>query len=138
MSEFNQRHSLNVTPPRAILPVLDKTKTIYKYWQKVSNSFPKPFRFGLGARIENLFIDILELQFLATFSKPTEKEIILRKTITKFDLLKFLIQISWENHYLTEKRYSFVSKELDIIGKELAGWKKFIENKNSHTNAGEI
>jgi hypothetical protein len=36
----------------------------------------KPFRFGLGAKIENLFIDILKLQFLV-----------------KFDLLKFLWKI---------------------------------------------
>ena len=113
------------------MPVLEKTKAIYRQWQKISNNFPKPFRFGLGARIENLFIDIIELQFIASFLKPQEKEALVAKTITKFDLLKFLTQISWENGYLKDKTYALLSKEFDIVGKELAGWKKFLENKNS-------
>ena len=113
------------------MPVLEKTKAIYKYWQKISNNFPKSFRFGLGARIENLFIDILEFEFIASFLKPQEKELFVAKAITKFDLLKFLCQISWENGYLKEKTYAFLSKEFDVVGKELAGWKKFLENKNS-------
>lgn len=119
--------------------MLEKTKEIYKYWQQITNNLPKPFRLGLGGRIENLFIDILELEFLAQFSKVVEKEPFLKKCIVKFDILKFLMQISWENNHIKEKQFIHISKKFEVVGKELAGWKKFIETKTPARNqTGEI
>lgn len=125
MSELNSQ---------SILPVLEKTKSVYRTWQQISDGFPKPFRFGLGARIENLFIDILELQFLAMFSNGFEKIDLVSKSIVKFDLLKFLMQISWENKHLKEKTYIPIGKELEQIGRDLGNWKKFLENKTPANN----
>ena len=111
--------------------MLQKTKAVYRTWQQISVSFSKPFRFGLGGRIEHLFIEVLELQFLAMFSKPSEKTELVSKSIAQFDILKFLIQLSWELQHLKEKTYIPISIELDQIGKDLLNWKKFLENKNS-------
>src|SRR3989344_2529376 len=122
---------LKIIPPPTILPVIEKTKAAYREWQRAVTNLSKPFRFGLGAKIENSFIEILEGQFRAAFAKPEEKQKLLADALIRFDLLKFFLQISWENGYLKEKTYIHVSKGLNDIGKELAGWKRFIENKNS-------
>ena len=113
------------------MPVLVRTKNVYKTWQHVSDSFPKPFRFGLGGKIENLFLEILEIQFLATFSQQREKIELITKCVIRLDVLKFFMQISWENKHLKEKIYIPISKELDQIGREVSSWKKFLGNKNS-------
>lgn len=117
--------------------MLERTKAVYRTWQQISDSFPKPFRFGLGGRIESVFLDVLELQFQAMFSKSTEKIILVSTSIRRFDLLKFLVQISWENRHLKEKTYIPISKELDRIGRELSGWKKFLESKTPARNDPE-
>ena len=111
--------------------MLEQTKAVYKAWQQLSESFPKPFRFGLGGKIEGVLLEVLELQFLAAFSKPEEKITLVTKSVTRFDLLKFLIQISWEHKHLKDKTYIPISQSLDQIGKELSGWKRYLEQKNS-------
>lgn len=113
------------------MPVLEKTKSVYRLWQKTAETLPKPFRFGLGSRIENLFTEILRLQFLAQFSRPSEKELLVRDCIVQFDTLKFFLQIAWENNHIKEKIFIALSKDLSEIGKELLGWKNFLEKKNS-------
>lgn len=44
------------------------------------------------------------------------------------------MQISWENSHIREKQFIHISKNFELIGKELAGWKKFIETKTSAQN----
>lgn len=127
----NIYHTPKSTPPRTILPVLENTKSIYKLWQKISISFPKPFRFGLGSKIEKLFLEILEIEFLLKYSKQNEKINLLNQATHKIDILKFFLQITWENGYLKEKKFTEISLKTESVGREIYQWKIYLEKQNS-------
>ena len=138
MSEFNSSHNThNPTPPRAVLqippakllPVLEKTKSAYKLWFNYRDTFPKKSRYTLGDKIDKYFLDILELLHVATYQKPDEKIITLRKTTLRLDSLKFFLSISWETKLLDTDKYITLSEHLHELGKIIGGWKKGLEVK---------
>jgi hypothetical protein len=49
--------------------------------------------------------------------------------ISKNDILKYLLQIAYENKFVKEKEYLELSGKLQEVGKILGGWKKGIEIK---------
>ena len=85
-------------------------------------NFPKKSRFTLGKKVDGLFIEVLELIFIAGYLPREHKLPYLKKAVGRFDLLKFFIQISWETKVLDNKRYVGISGQLDEIGKMLGGW----------------
>lgn len=82
-------------------------------------------------KIDRLFLEILEILFRAQYMKPEEKLRYLVAGNGKLDLLKFFLQIGWENKLIDTKKYSVLSEELDAVGRMLGGWKKGIEAKLS-------
>lgn len=52
------------------------------------------------------------------------------EAISKNDIIKYLLQIAWENKIVKEKEYLKLSAKLQEVGKILGGWKKGIEDKN--------
>jgi hypothetical protein len=61
----------------------------------------------------------------------------LGKAINRLDILKFFIQLTWEQKLVNNEKYLEISKELENIGKQLGGWKKGLEIKNSQNKLGE-
>lgn len=108
----------------------------YKYWFELKNHIPKTARYTLAGKVESLFVEVLELIFIAQYLPKEQKLPILRKAIMKFDTLKFFTQILWETKNLSEKHYELISLELQKIGKMLWSWKNGIESKTP-TRAGE-
>lgn len=104
---------------------------VYKLWHHYRNTIPKQSRFTLGTKIDTLFIDILELFYIASYLGKTEKLTVLQKTNGKLDVLKFFLQISWELKILDTKKYIELSQALDQVGKMLGGWKRGLESKLS-------
>jgi len=51
------------------------------------------------------------------------------QTLGKNDLLKFLLQIGWEQKVLDNKVYSALILSLDEVGRMLNGWKKNLQEK---------
>lgn len=49
--------------------------------------------------------------------------------ISKNDILKYLLQIAFENKFVKEKEYLELSEKLEDVGRILGGWKKGIEVK---------
>ena len=115
-----------------LLPVLEKTKTTYILWFNYRDTFPKKSRYTLGDKIDKLFLDILELLNIATYQKPDEKIITLRKTLLRLDSLKFFVMISWETKLLHTEKYIILSEHLHELGKIIGGWKKGLEAKDTH------
>ena len=123
----------NLPPPAKAPSVLFKAKTAYSHWLKLYRKIAKPERFGIGEKIDVLFLEILELAHSSRFASLPDKLPYLEKTIGKIDKVKFFLEISWENKLVTSKEYSELLKRLEEIGRELGGWKKGIINKNSHS-----
>ncbi|MEI6553202.1 MAG: four helix bundle protein [bacterium] len=106
-----------------------KLKESYGIWQVYLASFPKANRFTIGSKIDCIFIEAIEYAFLASYTHTEEKLNLLEKSISKIDLIKLLLQLSWEIKALDNKKYIILSERFNEIGKMLGGWKKQLENK---------
>lgn len=106
-----------------------KEKEAYQFWLVLHRDFPKTERYGLGRRIDNLFLEVLELSFTATYLPPEQKILLLGKTISRLDILKFLLQLAWENKLAPTEKYAKLSAKLEEIGRMLGGWRKGLQNK---------
>lgn len=83
----------------------------------------------MGAKIDNSFLDVIELLFLAQITNQNNKLPTLQKASSKLDLLKFFLQITWELKVLDNKKYIILSKPLNEIGRMLGGWLRTTEKK---------
>jgi len=83
----------------------------------------------LGGKIDSLFIEIIELLFVASYLGKQEKLPYLQKAIRKLDVLKFFFQVSWEIKALDNKKYISISERLNEIGRMLGGWIRGIQTK---------
>lgn len=81
----------------------------------------------MGARIENKFLDLLELSYIAYFIQREEKSQKISECIFTLDILKFLLTIAWEGKFLSHKQYEELAVKLDEIGKMFWGWKKSMD-----------
>ncbi|MDP2736742.1 MAG: diversity-generating retroelement protein Avd [bacterium] len=116
-------------PPPPTLPIIEKLKAAYKLWLDYLQHFPKIHRFTFGSKINALFLELLELIFIASYLPKELKNSQLAKAASKLDLLKFFCQITWENKLLDNKKYAVLSIELAQIGRMLGGWIKQLGKK---------
>lgn len=89
---------------------------------------PKGARYTIGARIENKFLDILELSYITYFTEKEKKMEKVSECILVLDTLKFLISVAWEGKLVSHKQYEDVALKLDEIGKMFGGWLKSFGN----------
>lgn len=97
-------------------------------WMNIVPHIPKGARYTIGARIENQFLDLLEIAYTAYFTERAKKAEKISDCILVLDILKFLISVSWEAKLISHKQYEMVALKFDEIGKMLGGWKKSLEN----------
>ncbi|MBI5153179.1 MAG: four helix bundle protein [Parcubacteria group bacterium] len=88
----------------------------------------KGARYTIGARIENTFLDLLELSYRAYFVEKEKKEEKISECILVLDTLKFLISIAWEGKLISNKQCEDVALKLEEVGKMFGGWKKNVTN----------
>ena len=81
-------------------------------------------RFSIGLKVDSLFIQTIENLFIASYKTGEYKTIHLNKASDVFDLLKFMLQITWEIKALDNKKYITLSQILIEVGKMLGGWQK--------------
>jgi len=82
----------------------------------------------MGTRIENKFLDLLELAYIAYFTKKEGKSEKISECILMLDVLKFLISVAWEGKIISHKHYGEIALKLDEIGRMLGGWKNSLNN----------
>jgi len=104
--------------------VLFRAKSLYSFWLDLYKKFPKPERFGIGQKIDNLLLETLENIFTLRFAKSENKIIFIERSINKIDKLKFLLEICWENKLISSKQQGSFLEKLENVGRELGGWKK--------------
>ena len=96
-------------------------------------NFPKTERFSLGQKIDLVFLDLLELTYTASFLPLEQKLAGLEKIMPRLDILKFLMQIAWENKLVHTSKYAELSQKLEEIGRMLGGWRKGLIQKKTLT-----
>ncbi|MFH1049230.1 MAG: four helix bundle protein [Patescibacteria group bacterium] len=124
MAQLNFHNSISFTPPppTGSISIIQKFLAVYKIWNEYRNHLPKKSRHTIGTKIDSLFLDTIELFFIASYLSKQEKIIYLRKASGKLDLLKFFLQIAWEIKSLDNKKYIILSEHLGEIGQMLGGW----------------
>ena len=118
-------------PPRELPQVILKSKETYRFWLTLYRDFPKVERYGIGNKIEQAFLDVLEYTFCLTYLPPEHKIPMLNKSITKLDIVKFFAQLAWESKLIPTDKYSELISGLEEIGRQLGGWKKGLQKKTS-------
>lgn len=97
-------------------------------WLTILPHTPKGSRYTIGTRVENIFLDLLELSYTTYFNQKEEKSYNLSACISKLDVLKFFVSIMWEAKLISHKHYEDIATKLDEIGKMLWGWKKSLDD----------
>lgn len=87
-------------------------------------------RFGLGARVDNLLLDLLETLRRATFATNADKINILTHAIIKTDSIRFFVQTAWEAKLISTQQFELVSVPIEDVGKMIGGWRKGLLTKN--------
>jgi hypothetical protein len=112
------------------LPVLAKAKNSYKLWHEILYNFPKVPRYTVGGKIDAQFLVMLEYIFRASMTSDKEKKLAyLEASIRSLDLIKFFLQIAWENKHIDTKKYMALSEPLEETGRMLGGWRKGMQSK---------
>jgi len=97
-------------------------------WLNIVPHIQKNARYTIGARIENKFLDLLELAYIAYFSKKEEKIEKISDCIFLLDKLKFIVSIAWEGKLISNRHFEEIAAKLDEIGRMLWGWKEKMKN----------
>ena len=121
MSELNPLKQ----PPR-LLPVLERAKTAYMLWLIVHRKMARSERFGIGDRIDSLWLDLLDVLRKATYATPAEKIVSLDEALRRVDSVRFFLQIAWESKLMAQSHFISLGKDIEEIGRMVGGWKKGI------------
>jgi len=89
---------------------------------------PKSARYTLGTRIENRFLDLLELSYNTYFTERDKKAAKIAECIILLDTIKFLITTAWEGKLISHGYYEELALKLEEIGKMLGGWQRSLNN----------
>ncbi len=87
--------------------------------------FPRAHRFTLGARMENLLFDILESLIEAKYKK--EKKSFLQRANLNLEKFRFFVRLCYDMRFINVKKYEYVSREVNEVGRLIGGWIKAIE-----------
>ena len=111
-----------------------RSKEAYALWHSSITNLKRVDRYTTGAKIDDIFLSLLELIFRACFAYDKfEKLSLVSQAIAKTDLLKFFLQIGWEHKIIDHKSYGALIILLDEVGRMLGGWKKNLGDKTNTT-----
>ena len=115
------------------MPVIEHFVSLYKLWYGYRDHFPKKSRYTLGDKMDSIFIEVLELLFVASYQQKGEKMPTIEKALRGVDTLKAFSRVAWELRILNEAKFIALSERLQDVGKMLGGWKKGLQTKTPLT-----
>ncbi|MFZ4500073.1 MAG: four helix bundle protein [Minisyncoccia bacterium] len=125
---MNQYHT--PPPPTQTPLVLVRAKESYEVWHKHLVNINRVDRYTIGAKIDEVFLSLLENIFRGIYAHDKfEKLSVVSQSLGKNDLLKFFLQIGWEQKVVDHKIYGALILKLDEVGRMLNGWKKNLQEK---------
>jgi hypothetical protein len=132
-----REHDPTKVSHKELLPLLQRIKAAYLLWYGFYQTLPKTHRHTLGARIDALWVEVIEVTAMAAFLTRQEKLPYVRLAIRKFDALKILMMVLWETKSLDDKKYIALSVHIEEIGKMFGGWSGQLQKQNSPGSLGE-
>lgn len=106
---------------------ITKTYDLMKWTFHHTAKYPKTYRYGLGSRIEEYCLCLLELQIEAVYSRDKINN--LRRANILLEKLRYLFRFSADMKVISIKSYEYGVRELDIIGKYIGAWINSIQKK---------
>jgi hypothetical protein len=137
MSEHDVKNRNEAPPPAKLVPVVERTKGIYKGWVPIHRDMARTERFGIGSKIDSLCLELLEELRKAVYASAQDKIRLLSEAIAKVDALRFFLQLAWESGLITNKQYIPLGKEIEEVGRMIGGWKKGLLTKTPPRIGGE-
>jgi len=104
-------------------------------WINIVPHIQRGARHTIGARIENKFLDLLELAYISYFTEKERKNEKITECILVLDTLKFLISVAWEGKLISNRQYEEVILKLDEVGKMFGGWRNSLKNTEKKNRA---
>lgn len=104
---------------------------MYKKWVEIHRNIERTVKFGLGAKIDNLFIELLELLRKSVYTPANKKIVLLEEASNKIDSSRFFLQLLWEMRLVSNKQYILLETDIQDLGKIVGGWKKGLLSKTS-------
>ena len=125
-------------PPPQLLPVIERAKAAYKIWLIVHRKMARSERFGIGDRIDKLWLDLLDSLRKAAYASIDQKLSSLEQAARAVDAVRFFIQIAWESGLMAQSHFISLGKDIEEIGRMVGGWKRGILSKNPpHSGDGK-
>ena len=108
--------------------ILQRIKEAYLIWMNIIPHIQRGARHTIGARIENKFLDLLELAYVTYFTQREKKAEKISECVLLLDTLKFLISVAWETKLISARQFKEVALKLEEVGRMFGGWKNNLEN----------
>ena len=112
------------------MPVIERAKNAYQLWVIIHRKMARTERFGIGDRIDSLWLDLLDSLRKAAYATSIEKISSLDEAIRRVDAVRFFLQIAWEAKLMAESHFISLGKDVEEIGRMVGGWKKGLLTKN--------
>lgn len=110
------------------IPAFTKLYDIILWLMPQVEKFPRDMKFTLGDRIMNILLDALGMLIEAAYVK--DKEPLLRKFSIQLEKTRVLLRLSKDREALSIKKYEYISKEMDELGRMTGGWLKAERGKD--------
>lgn len=104
------------------MPLLHKLDEFYQSVYLLSRRIPKRHRFGIFAKIETIYFDLLELIIYAAFENKNHKTSLLSGARIKTEILKRLIRMAVNLDVIQKNQYLTLQALLQEISKMINGW----------------
>lgn len=88
-------------------------------------------RFGVGKKIDDLLLELLELLRQSEYTAPEPKILLLEKVALVIDGLRFFLQLSWDADLIQDMPYANLGQMIEEIGRMAGGWKRGLIAKTS-------
>ena len=116
-------------------PVVEKQYQLILWMLPKMAKFPKDQRFLLADRIERLLLDILEMLIAAVYTK--RRSSLLMKVNMKLNVLRYLMRIACDMHYVNMNGYEYFSNSALEIGQMTGGWLKVARTRGENIDAND-
>jgi hypothetical protein len=110
------------------ITVLPLHYDLFVWYANKLGSYPKKFKYNVGERIINCFLDILESIIEAQYTSK-KKSHFLRKANLSLEKLRFLVRLSKDVQCISLKDYEYAIRQINDIGKMVGGWEKYSKEK---------
>ncbi len=104
------------------LPIYKATFSMLGMVVERVKSFPRFYRYTVGEKMVNINLEMISLIYRA--NSNYDKLPLIIELCDRYHMLVMLFRLSVEQHLLTPAQYARYAMQINIIGRQLTGWKQ--------------